>query len=195
MGTLQRISMMIRSNLNEMVSRAEDPARMLDQIIYDMRTQLVDAKRLVAVAIADERRVRRELDTHTQSAAGWEQRAMLAIRSGDDVLARQALHRKGQHDELVTAWHAHWVQQKQGTDALRGALTALSNKIDHADRQRRLLVARAARAQAQMAINHTLSTLNGASPWGTLERMEDRVVQMEAQAEAYAELSPDEGSL
>lgn len=190
MGTLQRISMMIRANLHDMISQAEDPERMLNQAIYDMRSQLIEAKKQVAVAIASERRSRRELDTHMQHAAGWEQRAMLALRAGDDNLARQALARKAQHDEMVTAWHSHWAMEKQGVDALRNALQGLSNKIEHADRQRRLLAARVARANAQMAINRTLSTINGVSPWGTLERMEQRVVQMESQAEAYAELGP-----
>lgn len=115
MRTLQRISMMIRANLDDMISRAEDPGRMLDQAIRDMRLQLGQAKQLVAVAIADERRIRRELDAHMQAASGWEQRAMLAIRAGDEQLARQALARKAQHDETVAAWHAHWVQQKQGS--------------------------------------------------------------------------------
>ncbi len=189
MGTLHRISTMIRSNLNDMISRAEDPCRMLDQVIYDMRMQLGQAQRQVAVSIADERRVRRELDMHMRAAADWERRAMLAIRAGDDELARQALARKGQHDETVNAWHAHWVAQKQGVDALRNALSGLGHKIEHAARQRRLLAARAARAHAQMSIAQTLNSMQSNSPWGTLERMEERVVQMESQAEAYAELS------
>lgn len=189
MGPLQRISTMIRANLNDMISRAEDPRRMLDQVIYDMRVQLVEAKKMVAVAITSERRSRRELDGHVTAAAQWEHRAMLAIGAGDDALARQALHRKGQHDEMVQVWTAHWTQEKQGVDTLRQALQGLSNKIEHADRQRRMFAARVARANAQMAINRTLSTIEGASPWGTLDRMEDRVLQIESQAEATYELS------
>lgn len=189
MGTLQRISMMIRANLDDMISRAEDPSRMLDQAIRDMRAQLYQAKQQAAITIADERRIRHERDTHVRAAAQWERRAMLAVHAGDDALARQALSRKTQCDQTAEEWHAHWTQHKQGVDALRSALTALSHKIDHADRQRRLLSARAARAQAQMTINRTLSAMDGTSPWSTLERMEDRVTQMESHAEAQAELA------
>lgn len=195
MGTLQRISMMIRSNLDDMIRRAEDPGRMLDQAVLDMRAQRGQAQAQVAVAIADEHRVRRERDAHLQAASGWERRAMLALETGNEGLAREALTRKTQHDETAATWHAHWVQHKQGVDALRAALTALAHKIDHADRQRRLLAARAARAHAQMSIARTLSAIDGASPLTTLQRMEDRVTQLEAQAEAQTELvaGPDAG--
>ena len=194
MGTLDRLMTMVRANLGDLVSRAENPQKMLDQVVYDMKVQLVAAKRLVAVAIADEHKLRHTVEHHARDAAGWERRAMMAIRAGDDDLARAALARKGEHDQLVEVYESQWRSQKHAVDTLRSALRALTDKIDQAERERRILIARLARAQAQMTINQTLAGLQASSPAATLERMEARVSQIEAEAESMAELSEAPGA-
>ncbi len=183
-----RLMMMIRSNLDDLVSRAEDPEKMLDQAIYDMQVQLVEAKKQVAVVIADERRLARQAREASSVCVQWERRAEMAVRAGDDNLARAALARKKEHDQLATAFTEQWEAQKRSGEALRSALHGLSNKIDEAQRQRRILIARQRRAQAQAHIANTLSNINAASGLGVLDRMEERVVQMEAQAEAAMDL-------
>lgn len=188
MASPNRWMALVRSNLNDRIDRAEDPAKMLDQIVYEMKEQLIEAKKLVCVAIADERALRHRVDRHAADAELWEKRAMLAIRSGHDELARAALVRKSEQDELAATYGAQWHDQKQAVDNLRSALSALSQRIDDASRQRTILVARVARAQAQRTIASTLSHLDGLSPWSTLERMEQRVEQIEASAEAAAEI-------
>ena len=102
MGILSRLSTMIRSNLNDLIARAENPEKMLNQIIEDMRGQLAQAKQEVAVAIADERKLRRQVQDERDQKTDWERRAKLALREGRDDLARQALLRSGEHDG-----HAH----------------------------------------------------------------------------------------
>ncbi len=179
---------MIRSNLNQLVSRAEDPQRMLDMVIVDMQTQLVQAKKQVAVVIADEKRLARQCTTARNEAQRWESKAILAIKAGDDNLARAALLRKSEHDELATMYTDQWEGQKKSCDALRSALVGLSQKIDEAHRTRRVLIARQRRAEAQRTINETLSNLGAHSHTAVIERMEQRVVQIEAEAEAVYEL-------
>jgi phage shock protein A len=162
---------------------------MLNQAIYDMQTQLVEAKKQVAVVIADERRLHRQANEAAVVSSQWERRAEMAVRAGDDNLARAALARRAENEQLSTAFREQWEAQKRSAEALRAALHGLSNKIDEAHRQRRVLIARQRRAQAQAHIAQTLSNINASSPIGVLERMEERVCQIEAQAEAAYDLS------
>src|SRR4029079_14942158 len=97
MGIFDRLSSLLRSNINDLISRAEDPEKMLNQILVDMRSQLAKAKQQVASAIADEKRLRAQADAEVKQAQDWEQKAMLAVREGRDYMAKQALLRQGEH--------------------------------------------------------------------------------------------------
>src|SRR5215217_3001305 len=97
MGLFDRLSTLLRSNINDLISSAEDPEKMLNQIIVDMRSQLVKAKQQVAAAIADEKRLRDQADAEFKQSEEWERRAMLAVNEGRDDLAKQALVRHGEH--------------------------------------------------------------------------------------------------
>lgn len=186
---LQRLMMTIRSNLSDRVSRAEDPEKMLNYVILEMQAQLVEAKRHVAMVIADEHRLRRQAEDAQRQSDAWERKAMLAIRAGSDDLARAALARKAEHDEMAGAWNEQWQAQRQSAEALRLALRGLSAKIDDAYRQRRVLIARYRRAEAQRTIAQTLSNLSASAPLSILDRMESRVAAAEAEAEALADLA------
>ena len=183
-----RLMTMIRANLDQMLSKAEDPQKVLDLAILDMQRALVDAKKQVAVVIADERRLHKQAREAAGAAAQWEQKAMLAVRSGADELARAALVRKKEHDDLAAMYGEQWQAQKNSSDALRSALVGLSQKISEAHRTRRMLVARMRRAEAQRTINATLMGLNASGHEGALHRMEERVSQIEAEAESTLEL-------
>ncbi len=189
MGLFGRLGTLIRSNINELINRAEDPEKMLNQVLVDMKGQLVEAKKQVAVAIADEKRIKKQWEQEHAKATDWERKAMLAIRAGNDELAKAALHRKGEHDELATNFKAQWEAQKQAVDQLKEALRGLDQKIEEAKRKRNILISRQKRAQAQATINQTLSQLNASdSHDSTFARMDERVTQLEAEAEASAEL-------
>jgi len=167
---------------------ADDPGRVLARIIAEMNLQVQEAKRQVCVAMVDEHALRRRFEHHRSDAASWETRAMLAVKAGDDGLARAALLRKAEADELATAYETQWLEQKRSVDSLRAALRALDQRIHEASRQRTMLVARANRAHAQRTIAEALAHLHGYSPWAPLERMEDRVVQLEAEVDAALDL-------
>ncbi len=184
-----RLMTMIRANLDQMLSKAEDPQKVLDLAILDMQRAMVDAKKQVAMVIADERRLHKQAREAAGMAAHWEKKAMLAIRAGADDLARAALVRKKEHDELADMYGEQWQAQKNSSDALRSALLGLSQKIAEAQRTRRMLVARMRRAEAQRTINATLAGLNTSGHEGALYRMEERVTQIEAEADATLELT------
>ena len=188
MGLFSRLGTLIRSNINELINKAEDPEKMLNQVLVDMKSQLVEAKKQVAVAIADEKRLKKQYQAEAAKATEWERKAMLAIKAGDDNLAKAALARKGEHDEVAETLRQQWEAQKQSVEQLKLALRGLDNKIEEAKRKRNILVSRQKRAEAQKTINETLSNINSTSAFDTFERMSDRVTQLEAEAEATAEL-------
>jgi phage shock protein A len=168
-----------------------DPTHVLDRLVLEMRAQLHIAQKQVCVAIADERVLRQHVDRHAAASAHWEQRAMQAVRAGDDVLARAALARKAEQDELTATYDAQWRDQRRAVDNLRAALRGLDQRIADAARQRNVLLARWRRAEAQRTISATLGALASHSPWTPLERLEERVTQIEAEAEAAAEAAAD----
>jgi phage shock protein A len=189
MGIFARLAQLIQSNLNDLINRSEDPEKMLNQIVVDMNEQLLEAKKQVATSIADEKRLAKQAELELANAAEWERRAMLAVRAGDDNLAKEALSRKRDHEGLGEQYKAQWEKQKQAVDQLKLALRALNGKIEEAKRKKNLLIARKKRAEAQQAIQQTMSGLRNASAFETFDRMAAKIDQMEAEAEAGAELA------
>jgi len=188
MGIFARLASLIKSNLNDLISKSEDPEKMLNQVVIDMRQQLDEAKKQVAVSIADEKRLAKQAEQEVANAAEWERRAMLAIKAGDDTLAKEALQRKKEHDNLANTFKDQWQKQKNAVDQLKMALRLLNDKIEEAQRKKNVLLARKKRAEAQKAIQETMSGLNNASAFETFDRMASKIDQMEAEAEASAEL-------
>lgn len=191
MGFFSRLATLIKSNLNDLISKSEDPEKMLNQIIVDMNTQLVEAKKQVAKAIADEKRLAKQFKNEQSTAAEWEKKAMMAIRAGDEELAKEALLRKKEHDGLSAAFGGQWEAQKKATDQLKTALRALNNKIEEAKRKKNVLIARKRRAEAMQSIQNTMSGLSDTSAFDTFDRMSEKIDQMEAEAEAGAELQEE----
>jgi phage shock protein A len=189
MGIFARLATLIKSNLNDLISRSEDPEKMLNQVVIDMANQLIEAKKQVAVAIADEKRLAKQAEQEAANAAEWERRAMLAIKAGDDNLAKEALGRKKEHDQLATTYKDQWQKQKQAVEQLKTALRLLNNKIEEAKRKKNVLLARKKRAEAQKAIQETMSGLNNASAFETFDRMAAKIDQIEAEAEAAGEIA------
>jgi phage shock protein A len=191
MGIFARIARLIKANLNALISGAEDPEKVLTQILEDMGTQLMEAKKQVAVAIADEKRLAKQAQAEKEKVVEWERRAMLAVRAGNDELAKEALARKAEIATLSEQYQAQWQKQKTSVDQLKLALRALNNKIEEAKRKKTLLVARQKRAEAQSKIQETMSGLKNASAFEAFDQMASKVEQIEAQAEAHAELTEE----
>ena len=189
MGIFARLAVLIKSNLNDLISRSEDPEKMLNQVVIDMANQLIEAKKQVAVSIADEKRLAKQAEQESANAAEWERRAMLAIKAGDDALAKEALNRKKEHEALATTLKDQWQKQKNAVDQLKSALRMLNSKIEEAKRKKNVLIARKKRAEAQRAIQETMSGMNNASAFETFDRMSEKIDQIEAEAEASTEIA------
>jgi phage shock protein A len=195
MGIFSKLSTVIKSNINDLISRAENPEKMLNQIIIDMRDQLAKAKREVAAAIADERKLKSQLEAEVKQARDWQHRAMLAVKEDRDDLAKQALLRQQEHTERAQALQQTWEGQAAETEKLKGSLRQLNDKIEEAKRKRNLLIAKQKRAQAQRRIHETMSGLSDTSAFEAFNRMADKIEEEErmnvAQAEVTAELGGD----
>ena len=189
MGIFSRLGALIKSNINDLITKAEDPEKMLGQVLLEMQQQLVEAKKAVAVAIADEKKLQKQYTSEADKSKEWERKAMVAVRAGDDTLARQALGRKQEHDTIAGQYQQQWVSQKQAVEKLKEALRLLNNKIEEAKRKKNILIARKKRAEAQQQIANTMQGLGDTSAFDTFERMADRIQLMEAEAEAGAELA------
>ena len=191
MGIFSRLAQLIKSNLNDLISKSEDPEKMLNQIVLDMNNQLVEAKKQVAASIADEKRLAKQYEQEAANAAEWERRAMMALRAGNEELAKEALSRKKEHDQLAQTFNDQWSKQKASVDQLKRALRMLNDKIEEAKRKKNVLVARKKRAEAQKAIQETMHGLKDQSAFETFDRMSAKIDQLEAEAEAGAELQEE----
>ncbi len=191
MNIFNKLSTLIRSNLNDLIARAEDPEKMLNQIIVDMREQLTKAKQEVAVAIADERKLKAQAEEEAKQAKDWERRAMLAVREGRDDLARQALLRHQEYGERAQSLYETWQRQADETDRLKDSLRQLNAKIEEARRKKNLLIAKQKRAQAQRRIHETMAGLSDRSAFEAFDRMAERIETNERRALAAAEVSEE----
>jgi phage shock protein A len=189
MGIFQKLSTLLKSNINDLIARAENPEKMLNQIILDMRDQLAKAKREVAAAIADERKLRAQLDDEIKQTRDWEHRAMLAVKEGRDDLAKQALLRQQEHAQRAAAIDQTWSAQAQETEKLKGSLRQLNDKIEEAKRKRNLLIAKQKRAQAQKRIHETMSGLSDTSAFEAFNRMAEKIEESERRSLAQAEVT------
>ena len=189
MGILERIRTVLKSNINALISRAEDPEKMLNQLILDMNEQLIEAKKQVALSIADEKKLERQLLENRTQSGEWERKAMLAVKAGKDELAKEALVRRQEYDGYAAGFQKEWDAQHSSVEQLKDALRQLQGKIEEASRKKHLLIARAKRAEAQKQIQQTMGALSSSSSFDTFDRMAQKVDQIEAEADALKEIA------
>ena len=189
MGFFDRLSRLLRANLNDLVSKAEDPVKILDQSVADMQADLVKLRQAVAIAIASQRRLQNQADQAESQARAWYERAELALRKGEENLAREALSRRKSFQESAVAVSGQLKGQESQVDTLKRSLAALEGKIAQARTKKDMLKARAQAAQAQQQLQSAVGNLGTNSAMAAFERMEDKVQALEASSQATAELA------
>ena len=189
MGLFDRVSRLVRANINDMVSKAEDPEKILEQALADMQEDLVNMKQAVASAIATQKRTEQQVASNQREADTWQQRAQLALQKGDENLAREALVRKKSFVEAATTLRQQLDLQASQVDALKRNLISLESKISEAKTKKDMLKARAAAAKANEQLQSTVNSMSTGSAMAAFERMEDKVLQIEARSQAAAELA------
>jgi len=196
MGVLSRISALVKSNLNDLISRAEDPEKILEQSILDMQANVKEAKKEVVESLASQKVLEKKLETAREDSGAWETKALSAVQGGDDDLAREALKRKGATDSRVQALEEQVKVQTDYVDTLRASLTALEQKIEEAKAKKGQLVSRlrAAKVKEDMIAARevamgTHKALEDDTAFAAFARMEDKILQIESKVEAMEELS------
>ncbi|HEU0165295.1 MAG TPA: PspA/IM30 family protein [Thermomicrobiales bacterium] len=192
MGILDRISTLVRANVNDLLDKAEDPEKMLDQILRDMQTNQVTARQQVASMIAQEKELEAELAETQKLSAEWGEKARRAVAAGKDDLAREALRRKKDNDENTAVYQQQYDIQLQTVEKLKQQLQLLDSKYQTTLSHRDSLIARQRRAKATAQVaksaNSAAASLNPLDASSELDRMERKIRGNEAQAQALLEL-------
>ncbi len=192
MGLLERIKNLVAANLNELLDRAEDPELALTQLIRDMEDDLGEARLEVAATAREERRLYEDLADHRRQAERMEGKAVLAVKQQEDDLAREALRRRRMHLRLADSVAEQWETQRASVDRLRQHLQDLELKIEEARRRKDLLIARKRLARAKKGFEVTLAEAGELETADAFERAADQVDDLEAAADALAELHEDD---
>jgi phage shock protein A len=192
MGILERISSLIKANINELLDQAEDPEKMLNQLIRDMEEGYREAREQVVNAMADQKRLEKKYLANLNLAKEWEHKAEVAVQSGDEDLARKALQRAQDYEELSNDLKLALDKQEDNVTDLRVQLSALQAKIEEAKQKRGVLAARHRRLQAEQKIRQSASGLKATDEaFAAFQRMEDRIELEEMRVEAMAELGEE----
>ena len=192
MGLFDRIMRVIRANLNSLVSGAEDPEKILEQAVLDMQEDLIQLRQAVAQAIATQKRTERQCSQAQTTSDEWYRRAQLALQKGDETLAREALTRRKSYQDTAEAMRSQIGQQSTIVTQLKQNMMKLESKISEAKTKKDLYIARARSAKASQQINDMMGRVGAGGAIAAFERMEEKVLQLEAQSEAVAELGTDD---
>ena len=191
MALLERVSTLIRANLNDMIDKAEDPEKLIKQVILDMQNQLLQVKTQVAIAIADQHLLEKKRKENEDAAAEWRRKAEMAVDKKQDDLARAALERSISSDELSKSFAQQVADQKVEVDNLKNALNKLEAKLSEAQNKSDLLIAQHRRARALNKAHDARIAIGDGSKAAAYDRMKTRVAHDEAVAQAKGELSTD----
>jgi len=192
MALLERVSTLIRANLNDLIDKAEDPDKMIKQVILDMENQYLQVKTQVAVSIADQHMLEKKLKENEELGKDWMRKAERAVDKGEDDLARAALDRYQTSLRLAQSYSEQVEDQKAQVQSLKGALQKLEQKLDEAKSKRDVLLARHRRSVALGKAARAQTAIGDESRSATFDRMKDRVHHSEAVATAEVELMTDD---
>ncbi len=189
MGVFDRISRLVRANVNDALDNAEDPERMLEQLIRDMTEEIRQARGQVATMIAQEKELAADKSEADRNASEWQRRAELAVAQNKDDLAREALRRKRDSEENARIYGEQLTAQQTTVTRLKNQLQELDNKLGQMHSKRDALIARSRRAKAQQQVSETISNLPDGNATSEFERFERRIRTTESKAAATAELA------
>ena len=191
MGVFRRLSDLLKANVNDLIDRAEDPEKMVKQIIIDMQTELTKATQNYGKAKASERLAEKKYLDAQKISADWELKAKAALSKGDQDLAKQALARKVKADEDVANYKEMYESISAQTDAIGDQVEVLKAKLEEAKSRQAMLIARSQMADTQKSLAKAAGTFDPNSSFEKFQRMEDKVMRKEAEAAAFTEIAGD----
>jgi phage shock protein A len=192
MALLERVSTLIRANLNDLIDKAENPETMIKQVILDMENQLLQVKTQVAVAIADQHVLEKRQRENEENERQWRRRAEMAVDQNDDPLARSALERSMSYKQMAESFRQQVEDQKTQVENLKSALLKLQQKLEEAKAKSDVLIAQHRRTRAIHKAGEAGRTLGVDTQAAAFDRMKDKVHHHEAVAAATSELLDDD---
>ncbi|MBR3679909.1 MAG: PspA/IM30 family protein [Oscillospiraceae bacterium] len=189
MGIFSRLSDILKANINDLLDKAEDPEKLVKQIILDMQKELTKSTQALGKAVASERMVEKQYRNACAVSASWENRAKAALKSGDAELAKKALANKVKADEDVTNYREMYETISNQTEAIRSQVEVLKSKLQDAKSREAMLIARSQMADTTKELAQSLGGIDTNSSFDKLSKMEERVVQKEAEAAAFCEIA------
>jgi phage shock protein A len=191
MALLERVTTLVRANLNDLIDKAEDPEKMIKQVILDMQNQLIQVKTQVAIAMADQHLLEKKQKENEEKSADWLRRAELAVDKKQDDLARAALERSVSYKELGENFAQQVADQKLQVESLKAALHKLDQKLAEANAKADLLVAQHRRSRAVGKAADAHMAIGDGSKAAVFDRMKRKVAYAEATSQAKAEMVAD----
>lgn len=192
MELIKRILRVIRANLNSLVASAEDPEKILEKAFMEMQENLLQLRQGVAGAIATQKRTERQAAAAQGQAQEWYRRAQLALQQGNEVLARVALTKRQAYKETASALSNQIEQQNDVVVKLKQDMRSLELKITEVRTKKDMFIARARSAEASYRLQEMLNGVSATTSLGAFERMEEKVLQIEAKSEAISQLGSDD---
>jgi phage shock protein A len=192
MSLLERVSTLVRANLNDLVDKAEDPEKMIKQVILDMENQLLQVKTQVAISIADQHVLEKKLKENQDDEQQWLRRAEMAVDKREEALARAALERSMSYKSLAESYAQQVEDQKVQVENLKTALLKLQQKLAEAQSKSDMLIAQHRRSRALGKATDAGMSIGDSSKAAAFDRMKNKVQHTEATAQAAAELAADD---
>ena len=189
MGIFSRLSDLLKSNVNDLIDKAEDPEKMVKQIIIDMSQELNKCTQALGKAMAAERTAKNQYDTAAAKSADWEKKAKAALTSGDEVLAKKALENKVKADKDTEQYKQMYETIHAQTDTVRDQVDTLKSKLQEAKSRQAMLIARSQMADTQKSIAKATGGFDPNSATDKFSRMEEKIMAKEAEAQAFTELA------
>lgn len=189
MAIFERISDLVRANINDLIDKAENPEKMVKQIIIDMEDQLRKSTQSLGTAMGSLNQVKKQLTTVQEQSKLWQEKAKTCLEQGNEELAKQALDNKVKQDQMVTKYQEMATTMETQVNEIKSQIDILKSKLEEARSKQAMLVARSQMADAQTQMAKTLGNMDSKSAFAKMEKMEQKIEQKEAQADALSDVS------
>jgi len=189
MSVFERIGDLIKANINDLIDKAEDPEKMVKQIILDMDKELVKSTQALGKAMASERQIKKQYEDAAAKSKTWEDKAKMALTAGDQELAKKALSEKVKVDEQANQFKTMYDTISAQTETIRTQVEALKGKLNEAKSRQAMLIARSQMADTQKDLSKSLGGMGTSNAFAKMDKMEEKIQRKEAEADAFAEIS------
>ena len=195
MAIFSRLADILKANINDMIDKAEDPVKMVKQLIIEMEEQVDDATQALGQAMGSQKVAAKERAEAEAKVADWNDKAKLALKNGKEDLARRALDVKVGLDPQVAQLRASYDEITAQVDKLKNQVQTLRMKLDEARARQNVLIARSKMADASQKAAQSINSTSIDSAFAKLDRLEAKIIQQESTAEAFAEINTGASSV